>query len=112
MTVSTRDASYHPRMTDRGSQTAEVMALFRALETLEAPRDRLFADPYAARFLRPAGRLLLSLARLHPIRRRILRIHRPQMARCTDIRRCTHPTCRRSAVRRAEKRCATSNHSR
>src|SRR5262245_17333082 len=74
MTVSARDASYHPRMTDRGSQTAEVMALFRALETLEAPRERLFADPYAERFLRPAGRLLLLLARLHPIRRRILRI--------------------------------------
>lgn len=61
-------------MTDRVSQTAEVMALFRALETLESPRNRLFADPYATRFLRPAGRLLLLLARLQPIRRRILRI--------------------------------------
>jgi O-methyltransferase involved in polyketide biosynthesis len=48
-------------MTDRSSQTAEVMALFRALETLEPPRDRLFADPYAERFLRPTGRLLLLL---------------------------------------------------
>jgi methyltransferase (TIGR00027 family) len=61
-------------MTDRRSQTAEVMALFRALETLESARDRLFADPYAERFLRPAGRLLLLLARLQPIRRRILRV--------------------------------------
>ncbi|HEY1306664.1 MAG TPA: SAM-dependent methyltransferase [Vicinamibacterales bacterium] len=61
-------------MTDRGSQTAEVVALFRALETLESPRDRLFADPHAERFLRPSGRLLLLLARVQPIRRRILRI--------------------------------------
>ena len=60
-------------MTDRGSQTAEVMALFRALETLESPRERLFADPYARGFLRPTGRLLLSLGRLQAIRRRILR---------------------------------------
>src|SRR5262245_893782 len=50
------------------------MALFRALETLESPRDRLFADPYAARFLRPTGRLVLSLGRLQAIRRGILRI--------------------------------------
>lgn len=50
------------------------MALFRALETIESPRDRLFADPYAERFLRPTGRLLLLLARLRPARRRILRI--------------------------------------
>jgi methyltransferase (TIGR00027 family) len=61
-------------MRDRGSQTAEVMALFRALETLEPPRDRLFADVYAERFLRRAGRLLLLPARLKPIRRRIHRI--------------------------------------
>lgn len=61
-------------MTDRGSQTAEVMALFRALETLEPRRERLFADLYAERFLRSAGRLLLVLARLQPIRRRIHRI--------------------------------------
>src|SRR5262245_39088924 len=61
-------------MRDRGSQTAEVVALFRALETLEPPPDRLFADSYAEGFLRPAGRLLLLLARLRPLRRRILRI--------------------------------------
>jgi methyltransferase (TIGR00027 family) len=61
-------------MRDRGSQTAEVMALFRALETLEPPRDRLFADVHAERFLRRAGRLLLLPARLKPIRRRIHRI--------------------------------------
>lgn len=61
-------------MTGRGSQTAEVMALFRALETLESSRDPLFADPYAERFLRPAGRLLLLLARLKPIHRHIVRV--------------------------------------
>src|SRR5262245_1440894 len=61
-------------MTERGSQTAEVMALFRALETLGSPHDRLFTDPYAKRFLRPAGRLLLLPARLQPLRRGIHRI--------------------------------------
>jgi len=61
-------------MRDRGSQTAEVVALFRALETLESPRVRLFADPYAEGFLRGRGRLLLLLARLPLIRRRIVRI--------------------------------------
>jgi len=59
-------------MRKKGSQTAEVVALFRALETLEPPRDRLFADPYAEHFLRPAARVLLWLARLPPARRRIL----------------------------------------
>ena len=61
-------------MRDRGSQTAEVMALFRALETVEPPRERLFSDRYAERFLRPAGRLLLLVARVPPVRRRIHRI--------------------------------------
>src|SRR5262245_60529091 len=50
------------------------MALFRALETLESPRDRRFADPYAKGFLRPTGRLLVSLGRLQAIRIWILRI--------------------------------------
>jgi methyltransferase (TIGR00027 family) len=61
-------------MTDRGSQTAEVVALLRALETVGPSRDRLFADRYAERFLRPSGRLLLLLARLQPLRSRILRV--------------------------------------
>ena len=61
-------------MTNRGSQTAEVVALFRALETLEPERERLFADPYAEQCLRPAARVLLWLARLPPARRRMLRI--------------------------------------
>src|SRR5215510_14860155 len=61
-------------MRERGSQTAEVMALFRALETVESPRNRLFVDPYAERFLRPGGRLLLLLARLEPLRRRIVQV--------------------------------------
>jgi methyltransferase (TIGR00027 family) len=61
-------------MRDRGSQTAEVVALLRALETVGPSRDRLFADPYAECFLRPSGRLLLLLARLQPVRRGILHI--------------------------------------
>ncbi|NLR57931.1 SAM-dependent methyltransferase [Chitinophaga polysaccharea] len=33
------------------SRTAQYMALFRALETTRSPRKRLFADPFASRFL-------------------------------------------------------------
>ena len=61
-------------MRERGSRTAEVVALFRALETLEPARERLFADPYARPFLRPAARLLVGLAGLPPVRRRVLRV--------------------------------------
>jgi methyltransferase (TIGR00027 family) len=61
-------------VTDRSSQTAEVMALFRALETLESPRDRLFADPYAECFLRPAARLLVMFGRWRPTRALVLHI--------------------------------------
>src|SRR5262245_15472284 len=74
MPVGSSGATGAVVMRDRSSQTAEVMALFRALGTLESPRDRLFADPDAEHFLRAAGRLLLLLARVQPIRRRIVRI--------------------------------------
>ncbi len=40
----------------RESATAEFMALFRALETSRPDPERLFNDPYAERFLRPALR--------------------------------------------------------
>lgn len=43
------------------STTAEFMALFRALETAAPPGSRLFADPYAVRFLRPSLRRVAAL---------------------------------------------------
>lgn len=46
------------------STTAELMALFRALETVRRPRAaRLFEDPYAREFLRPSLRALVAAAR-------------------------------------------------
>jgi methyltransferase (TIGR00027 family) len=56
----------------RASQTAEFMALFRALETIRAPADeRLFDDPDAAKFLRPALRAVVSAAQMKPIHRAV-----------------------------------------
>jgi methyltransferase (TIGR00027 family) len=49
---------------NRYSQTAEFMALFRALESARPPAERLFTDPYADCFLRPSFRALVRLARL------------------------------------------------
>ena len=49
---------------DHASRTAEYMALFRALETARPPAQRLFADPYAARFLDGQLRGIAELARL------------------------------------------------
>lgn len=53
------------------SRTAEFMALFRALETLRPAGERLFADPYAARFLSPPLRAVVAAARLPVVRRGI-----------------------------------------
>ena len=39
------------RTGQRPSRTAEYMALFRAVESAEPPRRRLFEDPYAAALL-------------------------------------------------------------
>lgn len=50
------------------SRTAEYMALFRALETARPPEKRLFADPDAARFLRPRLRAVAAAARVGPLR--------------------------------------------
>lgn len=52
------------RTGDRPSRTAEYMALFRAVETAEAPRRRLFEDPYAAALLTGRLRALAGFARL------------------------------------------------
>src|SRR5262249_18559712 len=49
---------------DHHSQTAEFMALFRALESARPEGNRLFTDPYAPCFLRPWFKTLVRLARL------------------------------------------------
>jgi methyltransferase (TIGR00027 family) len=56
------------------SRTAEVMALFRALERLRPQRKRLFADPLAEHLPRPPARALLMLARLPLARHLIVRV--------------------------------------
>jgi methyltransferase (TIGR00027 family) len=53
---------------------AEVMALFRAVETARPRDDRLFDDPFAEAFLGPSGRALARLARLSIARRLIVRV--------------------------------------
>ena len=45
------------------SRTAEYMALFRAVESAEPPRRRLFEDPYAVALLRGALKALAEFAR-------------------------------------------------
>jgi O-methyltransferase involved in polyketide biosynthesis len=49
---------------NQASQTAEYMALFRALESAQPPSHRLFDDPYARNFLRPSLRFTADLARI------------------------------------------------
>lgn len=49
---------------DKASQTAQYMALFRALETTQPANKRLFIDPYAISFL--GGKLKLA-TRLSPL---------------------------------------------
>jgi methyltransferase (TIGR00027 family) len=44
------------------SRTAEYMALFRAIESRRPQAERLFCDPDAARFLKPALRLTAAAA--------------------------------------------------
>ena len=44
--------------TGQPSTTAEIVAFFRALETIR-PGDRLFEDPFAAHFLRPWLRIIV-----------------------------------------------------
>jgi methyltransferase (TIGR00027 family) len=46
------------------SRTAELMAFFRALESVRPARRRLFADPLARRFLRFPLRLAVTLSRV------------------------------------------------
>jgi len=55
----------------RASRTAQYVALYRALETLERGREPLFRDDFAARFLTPDLRLAVRLARLPGVKRRL-----------------------------------------
>lgn len=55
-------------MQNRASRTAEDVALFRALETAR-PHDRVFADPFAARFLHGGYRLLARAAAIPAVNR-------------------------------------------
>lgn len=50
------------------SRTAQYMALFRAIETTRPAASRLFDDPFAILFLRPAYQLLVRLCRLRALR--------------------------------------------
>ena len=56
------------------SRTAEYMALFRALETARPRDQRLFADPFAVKFLPLRLRLVARLARLPLLRAAIVRL--------------------------------------
>lgn len=60
------------RVQNKTSRTAEQVALVRALETARH-HDRIFDDPYAARFLHGGFRLVASLARVPAIGRRLER---------------------------------------
>ena len=55
--------------TGKESQTAEYVALFRALETAKPSSERLFSDPLAVAFLRPSLRAAVALARLPAVGR-------------------------------------------
>ena len=51
------------------SRTAGNMAVIRALETVKPPRERLFSDSFAKRFLPGWQSVLVSLARMPTVRR-------------------------------------------
>ncbi|MFB5189748.1 SAM-dependent methyltransferase [Alicyclobacillus fastidiosus] len=56
------------RLSQKASKTAEYMALFRALETIESPRIRLFNDPYSKNFLSAPLRIAELLFRTPLVR--------------------------------------------
>lgn len=53
--------------------TAGNVAAYRALETVRDPAERLFADPYAIRFLPRLRRALVRAARLRAVHRVVVR---------------------------------------
>jgi methyltransferase (TIGR00027 family) len=50
------------------SRTAEYVALYRALETIEASREPLFRDPFASLFLSRRLSRIVRMAHLRPLR--------------------------------------------
>ncbi|MGB3552117.1 MAG: SAM-dependent methyltransferase [Candidatus Binatus sp.] len=48
---------------NQASRTAQSMAMFRALESARPPKERLFADEFAAMFLSPSMRLAARIAK-------------------------------------------------
>src|SRR5437773_12417079 len=54
---------------DKASQTAQYMALFRALETTLPENKRLFIDPYAVSFLEGKLKIATRLSPLSFVRR-------------------------------------------
>jgi methyltransferase (TIGR00027 family) len=59
---------------DKASQTAQYMALFRALESTQPVNKRLFADPYAISFLDGKLKLATRLSPLSFVRRYVQKI--------------------------------------
>jgi methyltransferase (TIGR00027 family) len=57
----------------RSSRTAEHNALFRALESLGPPGERIVDDPLAAAFLSPDLRAVARAARVRPLRTAVVR---------------------------------------
>jgi methyltransferase (TIGR00027 family) len=55
-----------PMPTSQASQTARLMAMFRALETARPEKARLFTDPFAIHFLSPPMRLAIRAAERFP----------------------------------------------
>ncbi len=53
--------------TNQASRTAQLMAMFRALESARPQGVRLFADPFAARFLKPRMRFVIRAAEKFPM---------------------------------------------
>jgi methyltransferase (TIGR00027 family) len=54
---------------NQASRTAQSMAIFRALESARPPKERLFADKFAAMFLSPSMRLAARIAEKSPAAR-------------------------------------------
>ena len=59
---------------DKASQTAQYMALFRAIESERPASDRLFLDPFAIHFLDPYYKFVTRLTRVPVLRRVVQRI--------------------------------------
>jgi methyltransferase (TIGR00027 family) len=59
---------------DKASQTAQYMALFRAIESHRPASDKLFTDPFAIHFLSPYYKFVTRLTRVPGLRSLVQRI--------------------------------------